>query len=375
MRILYQHRTLADGAEGVHIEAMVKAFRDLGHDVLVDGITSQTGTSRGTAVDRFRALVPRVAFEIASVGLNAVEYLKASRKFDAFAPDLLYKRHAKFDVGYLLAAAHRGVPSVLEVNCLFTDSKYERFEAIAMRRVAGRMERRALELANLVLAVSTPLGRDVKAIADSDVVVMPNGADPALFDPNHADGGRVRAQYGVSTALTVGWAGVVREWHGLESLVEAVAGLPEVTLLIVGDGPGVAGIEERATQLRVRSRVKVTGRISHRDMPGHVAAFDIAVVADERTGIASPMKLLEYMAMGRAIVAPDAENIRDLVTDGIDGLLFEPGNAQSLINAMSRLSADLELRKRLGAAARRKILQERNWLAIAQEVLGKVGFR
>ncbi len=104
-------------------------------------------------------------------------------------------------------------------------------------------------------------------------------------------------------------------------------------------------------------------------MAEYLAALDIAVVAADRTGIASPMKLLEYMAMARAVVAPRIENICDLVLDGEDGLLFTPDSVDDLASVLRRLAADRELRQKLGSEARRRILNSRTWQRNADLVL------
>ena len=179
-------------------------------------------------------------------------------------------------------------------------------------------------------------------------------------------------RFGLREGLTIGWAGVVREWHGLELLLDALAGAPEATLLIIGDGPGRGAFEVLAADRGVRDRIHVTGRVPHERMADYLQMVDIAVVADERTGIASPMKLLEYMAMGLTVIAPDARNIRDLIDAGVDGVLFRQGDARDLSNAITRLAADSALRRRLGANARLKVERERNWRRNAERVLDTV---
>jgi glycosyltransferase involved in cell wall biosynthesis len=263
---------------------------------------------------------------------------------------------------------------VLEVNCLYSDPQYHQFEPLTLQRLARRLEQRALHAASVVLAVSTPLARRIEDLVPSKTVVVPNGANPERFDPRRAEPGRARARHAI-TGLTVGWAGILREWHGVELLLTAVAAVPSITLLIVGDGPARADLERRAAALGIAGRVVVTGRIPHAQMPDYLAAMDIAVVADDRTGIASPMKLLEYMSMSAAVVAPRLENIQDLVTDDVDGLLFAPGDAGDLTRIVRRLAENRDLRERLGRAARSKIERERNWRRNAETVLAIVGDR
>ena len=226
MRILYHHRTLADGAEGIHIAEMVSAFRSLGHEVHVRSLAGAEGSpAREKLVNRLKGMLPSAAYEIAAIASNVPDSLDVRREIQAIRPDFLYKRHARLDVGALNAARKAGIPTVLEVNCLFTGAQYQQFEPVALERLAARFERRALTQADVVLAVSTPLARDIERIAQIKAAVVPNGADPQRFDPAVADRARIRARYGLGQALTVGWAGVMRDWHGLELLLDAVAGM------------------------------------------------------------------------------------------------------------------------------------------------------
>jgi glycosyltransferase involved in cell wall biosynthesis len=175
--------------------------------------------------------------------------------------------------------------------------------------------------------------------------------------------------------LTVGWAGILRDWHGLDVLLDAVAAVPSVSVLIVGGGPERAAVEQRAVALGLAGRVVVTGRVPHEAMPSYLAAMDIAVVADDRTGVASPMKLVEYMAMGLPVLAPRLENIRDLVTDDVNGLLFTPRDSRALAAGIARLAESPELRSRLGRQARSTVEHERNWRCNAERVIAMVGRR
>jgi glycosyltransferase involved in cell wall biosynthesis len=373
VRILYHHRTLADGAEGIHIAAMVEAFSALGHEVLALGVPPHEHVSsrRGMA-QAVRDILPQAVFEVSSIALNGFDYLDVRRQIRRFRPNLLYKRHAKLDIGALAAAAHAGIPSVLEVNSLFTQGAYHEHEPIVLGQLALRFENRALALAKVVVAVSTPLARQTEMLGCRHAVVLPNGVNPATFNPRSADPARIRARHGLTPAVTIGWSGILREWHGLGTLLEAAAGVPGTQLLIVGDGPARADLERRVAALGMGARVTITGRVAHTEMPDYLAAMDVAVVADDRTGVASPMKLLEYMAMERAVVAPQLDNIRDLITDGINGLLFTAGDTAALHAVLRRLAADASLRDVLGQNARRAVERERTWRRNAERVISLV---
>jgi glycosyltransferase involved in cell wall biosynthesis len=309
---------------------------------------------------------------VASLASNAPDYLDTARAVRAARPDFLYKRHARHDIGALYAARRAGIPAVLEVNCLFTATQYHQFEPTTFGRLAARLERGALELADVVLAVSTPLAREIERVCAAIPVLMPNGADPQRFDPARTDGGRIRSRYELGAGPIVGWAGVMREWHGLELLLNALSNIPDLRLLIVGDGPARHSVERHAAANGCADRVVITGRVPPDEMPDYLSAMDVAVVASDGTGVASPMKLLEYMAMERAVVAPRLENIRDLVTDERDGLLFTPESAADLQNTLRRLTQDKPLRFALGCEARRTVQNARNWRSNAERVIALV---
>lgn len=368
MRILYHHRTMADGAEGIHITEMVSAFRDLGHSVRVLGLTSPSASGERGRLARMRHLLPGPAHELAAVACNAAEGPAVRRAIDEFRPDFMYKRHARNDMAALAAARSRGVASALEVNCLFSSPGYLRFEPLTFRRLTTSMERRALSLASIVFAVSSPLADEIRALGVRHVEVLPNGANPVRFRPTGLAARSARARLGMPDVLTLGWAGIIRDWHGLELLLDMLALARGAQLLVIGDGPGRGALQAEAVRRGLAERLVITGRVPHESMADHLQAVDIAVVADERTGVASPMKLLEYMAMGLTVVAPDLRNIRDLIADGIDGVLFRPGDAGDLAGAIERLAAAPDLRRQLGANARRKIERERNWRHNAQIV-------
>ncbi len=372
MKILYQHRTLADGAEGIHIREMIEAFRANGHEVLVCAKVHPNagGTGDQGFWKRLKTLLPGGLFELAAAGSSVIDYVTFSRALRRHRPDFVYKRHALNDVGVILAARHQRVPLVLEVNRLYASEQHARFEQLRLRTLCRFCERLAINQASVAAAVSTPLAGLVRGLAKhpEKVIVLPNGANPVLFQPQADRRARVRAQLGWSNAVVVGWAGILREWHGVDLLLRAVARVPGLKLLIIGDGPDRARLESVIRRLHLDGRVIFTGRVSHDEVVGYIGAVDVAVASADRTGYASPMKLLEYMAMERATVAPRAPNIEDLIDDNVDGLLFEPDNGAALAATLRRLVYDESLRLRLGRQARLKVTRFRNWRRNAEIV-------
>jgi len=152
-------------------------------------------------------------------------------------------------------------------------------------------------------------------------------------------------------------------------LVAERRGDRELHLLLVGDGPAKEALEAHAARLGVRERCTITGIVKREELTGYLAAFDIALQPSV-VAYASPLKLFEYLAMGLPVVAPGTPNIREILTDGASGLLFDPDDPASFKSAALRLCEDDELRARLGRDARQLILDRGfTWESNARRVV------
>src|SRR5207244_5321388 len=173
-------------------------------------------------------------------------------------------------------------------------------------------------------------------VDDRRIVIAPTGADPELFAVP-VDRAAVRRRLELDGRFVVGWVGSFRKFHALEHAVEALAGLDDATLLLVGDGPERARIEQLAQGRGVV--VRGTGTIAHDEIPSYLAAMDAALVlaAPGRTFHYSPLKLAEYLLAGLPVVAPRAGELPRLLHDGVDAVLYEPGDPSALANALRRL--------------------------------------
>ena len=379
MKILYHHRTLGDGAEGIHVSAMVQAFRDLDHAVQVSALiggATNVSTTRTRVLTRLRRAVPNVAYETMELGYSFVGRRSLIRAITGWRPDLIYERYTLFNYAGVLAAARAGLPIVLEVNAPLAHERTV-YERLTLKRLAKRSERQICSRADLVVAVSTPLKQYLvhEGVPADRIIVVPNGADPSVFKPDEKARLEVRRRHHIPPeAIIIGFTGILRPWHGVDMLVRALALLAQrppaapCYLLIVGDGPSRPDIERIAVDSGVRQRVVVTGRVPHDQIPAYVAAFDVAV-SPRATFYASPMKVPEYMAAGTAVVAPDMPNLTDLITDGVNGTLFAAESVDALAGALHSLMSDARRRQNLSCAARASILNRRTWRHNAAAVL------
>lgn len=158
---------------------------------------------------------------------------------------------------------------------------------------------------------------------------------------------------------------------GLDRVIDLLAKEEGVQrhLLLVGDGPARESLEQHAEKLGISDRVTITGVVERNQVADYVAAFDVALQPDV-VEYASPLKLFEYLALGRAIVAPDTANIREVLVHEANALLFDADNLAAFPEAVERFCHDDTLRQRLGEKARETISERGfTWDNNAQRVV------
>jgi glycosyltransferase involved in cell wall biosynthesis len=162
----------------------------------------------------------------------------------------------------------------------------------------------------------------------------------------------------IGDAPIVGYAGHLYAWKGVDVLLEAVARVPSVKVLIAGGHeaePDLQRVRERAQALGIAARAEFAGLVPPAAVPGMLARATILVLPNLPTAIStrftSPLKVFEYMAAGRVIVASDLPAIREVMRDGVNGLLVRAGDAHALAAAIERALADPVLAERLARAA------------------------
>ncbi len=376
MKILYHHRIRSKDGQYVHLEELVGALRRLGHEVRVVGPdavgVADFGSDAGFVAWLKRHL-PRALYELTEWAYGLYAYARLTRAIKAFGPDVLYERYNLFLTAGVRAKKRFKLPMLLEVNApIYAERK--RFDGIALDALAHASERTAWRGADIVLPVSAALGHIVREVTGpaKRIEAIPNGINHQHF-AGPFDTDAVRRRWNLDGRIVLGFAGFVRDWHGLDRVIASIAeDGPEHPrmLLIVGDGPARAPLEAQAAALGIASRVVFTGIVPREEIPACVATFDIALQPGV-VAYASPLKLFEYLALGRAIVAPDQPNIREVLEDGINAVLFDPADPDDLTRAIERLTHDAALRERVAEGARRTIAErsltwERNAERVAE---------
>jgi glycosyltransferase involved in cell wall biosynthesis len=219
-----------------------------------------------------------------------------------------------------------------------------------MWRTATRISHRA---AHIVLANSPAIGMllEREGVHPSRIAIVPNFVDAAAFEPIDAT---IKDQLHRELRLAAGpIVGIVANLLPIKdhaSLLRAAATLkgqwPRLRVVLVGDGPCRADLEQLATTLDLGEHVVFAGRRPH--LPNLQRLFDVSVLCSTSEGL--PNVVLEAMAAGRPVVATNVGAVADAVVNGETGILVPPRNPPALAAGLSELLANGPRARRLGEA-------------------------
>ncbi|HSG99027.1 MAG TPA: glycosyltransferase family 4 protein, partial [candidate division Zixibacteria bacterium] len=307
----------------------------------------------------------QAARESRNVARNQALYEEIARWDDSANFDVIYERYSLFGYAGRMYAADRGKPFVLEVNAPLVEETLTH-RTLHLTDIARSVERYLFTTADHIVAVSAEVKRYIRSVAKrASVTVVPNGVDPERFAGVVAD----PALSVPGDGVVIGFLGSLKPWHGIEQLLHAVQQLEpadrnRLHILIFGDSPRLRPeLESLSADLGIAKLVTFAGAVSYDEIPVALAGCDILVAPyPEIPGFYfSPLKLFEYMAAGKAIVAARIGQIADILEQDITGLLYTPGQIAELGAALQRVASDAELRHRLGSSARSMARQRHTW--------------
>jgi glycosyltransferase involved in cell wall biosynthesis len=363
MRILLHHRIASRDGQAVHLEELHAALKRQGHQTLLVGPASFEATGFGGSnrlIDGIKKLLPGWLYELLELAYNVKAHMRLKAAVRAFKPDIIYERFSLFLFAGLWVRRATGLPLLLEVNAPLFEER-ARNDGLKLHRLGRWAQKRLWNGVDRVLPVTGVLADMVEAngVPRERITVIPNGINPGRFG-KVLDNAAARKALGLPPRLVLGFTGFVRGWNAVHRLIDFAAlhqDRLDLHILVVGDGPARASLESHAAAKGVADRLTMTGVVERDDVARAVAAFDIAVLPGV-TPYASPLKLFEYLQLGRAIVAPDSANIREILTDGQNALLFDPARDGAMEEALLALCNDPALRSWLGEEARRTIAEK-----------------
>ena len=354
MKILYSlphpADSLASGQAGhvIRATALLNALEGLGHTV--QRVEAAAESSAKTSVSLYRNYVKKLLPRPLAMRMRDAMRLAI---IERERPDLILETHIAFSLAGALASQAAGVPLVLDD--VAPSWEEEQQYGVGLKQAAREIHKQVTTQARLMIAVNKTLRQHL--IEDGQppekVIIVENGIDERTFRPD-LDGAPIRARYGIPPeAIVIGFVGSFQPYHRVDLLLRAFAQIsdPRARLLLVGQGITSADSQALAARLGISARTTFTGSLPYDQVANYLAASDITIMP-ATNDYGNPMKVYEYMAMGKVVVAPDQPTITEIATHDQDAYLFAREDVAAMTAALKTLIADSALRERLGAQGR-----------------------
>ena len=331
------------GGVQVHVRQLAEGLRRRGHDTRVVAPGSAPPPDPWVRVVGRPVRVPYHG-TVAPISFSPGAWRRIRSAMRSFGPEVVHVHEPLTPSTSMLAALAASAPVVATFHAYLDRSRLMELAGPALRRVSRRID--------AGIAVSEAAAEFLRRVIPVPVEIVPNGVDVGLF----AHPG-VQAR-GLPIGRTILWVNRLDPQKGFRVMLDAFerlpAGLDDVHLVVVGDGRDREVL--RSLPERIRPRVLRLGTVAHDLLPAYHAAADVYVspaVGQESFGIV----LVEAMAAGVPVVCTDIPGYREVVRDGVDGLLVPPNDPAALADAIARVLNDGTLAAELAEAGRERAAQ------------------
>jgi PEP-CTERM/exosortase A-associated glycosyltransferase len=263
-----------------------------------------------------------------------------------------------------------GLPFVYEARAFWEDAAVDHgtFAEDSLRyRLSRALETHVFQKAQASIVIAAGMRQELcaRGINEGAVSIIPNGVDVEGFRPKNKNHELAR-KLDLGTGPVFGFIGSYYHYEGLRFLIETfpliIDQLPTAKLLLIGGGPEEEILRQASACLA--GAIRMLGHIPHEEVPDYYSIMDVLVFPRSKmrlTDLVTPLKPLEAMAMGKAVLASDVGGHRELIQHELTGLLFRADDAKALTAEAVRVGSDPALRQRLGSVARSYVEQKCQW--------------
>jgi glycosyltransferase involved in cell wall biosynthesis len=284
-----------------------------------------------------------------------------------------------------LGIAGRGRSVVIEVNGIHSEELVKKGVFAGdgvLFRLYQKLEQVCYRQVQAIIAVSPGI-KDYLigqfGISAEKITVISNGIDLTFFK-SESDRNSLRRKLKLPACEIAVFVGSFRPWHGVKNLIRAlpvaIRRYPNLTLVLIGDGPCRDAIQRLVVEMNLKQHVLFLGSQPHHQIPQFIHAADICLYypSYEVAGygfMGDPIKLYEYMAMGRPVIVPAVPNFADVVTREKAGVVVE-GNQEAFGEAMADLLSQPVLCREMGNNGQAAMRARYGWEHITQRIAARI---
>jgi glycosyltransferase involved in cell wall biosynthesis len=377
----------APSGPGTHIREVIAAFENAGHTVVKLIAGGETLLNTGSSIQfkkrAYRKFIPDFVwhtlkdFKLKQFDKHMQQQLVALIELEK--PDVVYERAYYLMASGYKAAKQCGVKYVCEINAPYPQEKAHMEGKSAFSTAAVKNEMEQVQSAYKVIVVSSALKKYLQESASCDankIVVTPNAVNPELIKIEEDVAQHVQAQLKISPQdKVIGFVGSIFPYHGVDILLRAFinlkqAGHENLKLLIVGDGEILGELKALAHNSRFANEILFTGNVPHADVYTYINAMDITVMA-RSNWYGSPVKIFEYGALQKLVIAPNEVPVHDVMTHGKNGLIMEPNESELEKNLLFALQHSAEAQT-MAQAFYTKVMAEHTWQHVGNTILNSM---
>ncbi|APH03559.1 glycosyltransferase family 4 protein [Bacillus weihaiensis] len=381
MKILYLSWFHSGEGSQVHANEFMHAMREIGNEIIPIELSLRNqnyleNIKLQKSLVQAKSSYPKLVLkEIKSLLLNIPRILRLLKLYKKHKPDSIINRYSIYDISAIIVGKILKIPVVYEVNGSVI---YERdIEGRYYLKLARWFEKFIFKHANVVTVVSNELLNYFKEneYDTTKSIVIPNGVDIDKFTLNASAPEQLKQineKWANKTVL--GFLGSLKSWHGVERIIDLIPSLikenPNIRFLIIGDGNERERLEEKIKNYEIEDYVFITGFLNYQDVPGAINLFDIALAPYNNIDFFyfSPLKVFEYMAMAKPVIAPRLGQCQDLIQDSHNGFLLDENTNEDLKQKILLLAKDESLIQQMGANAREFIKNHYTWTVNAEKI-------
>jgi glycosyltransferase involved in cell wall biosynthesis len=370
--ILFYHRIVHDDRSThlIHVHELTANLIKLGYDVKfveMDKIKQSSLPGITAIIYKFRNSDVRKFF----LACNLL--LKTKNR-----PDLIYMRHNLYDSGCILSKLFH-IPIIIEVNGIVHDEmELWRNRNSMFLKFVDRLEKFNLNKANKLIVVTYKL-KDILhneyQIPLDRIVVIENGANVELFEQVDISIAKRKLNLD-SNKRYICFVGSLSPHQGVEYLIKCapvvLKKFPNICFLIVGNGKLKDELMGLAKMLGVEKSIIFTGMIPYENVNLYINSSEICIAP--RVGLyvekigASPLKLCEYMACGKPVIASNISGIVELLKNSGGGITIGPENPNDLAMSIISLLRNDDLRRQMGELGYKYVIEHYSWRNVAKMV-------
>ncbi len=388
MKIIYfsphPHISMAaPSGPGTHIREVIAGFEAHGHTVIRCIAGGEKLEQGGTAISFSRNTWKKVIPSILWSTLRDLTMVRLDRRLESRLnalikteqPDLIYERSCYGMGAGMRAARTNGIRYVVEMNAPYPEEKAAMQGKSLLGFLGNQHERKQVAYAYRTIVVSSAMKNylvEKTRVDPQKIVVVANAVNPARMsvDATHLE--IIRSRYQLSTHhRVVGFVGSIFPYHGVGQMIESFAQLekehPHARMLIVGDGEIVPKLRARVDTLRLADKIHFTGNVPHNEVYTYLSVMDVTVMA-RSNWYGSPVKIFEYGAMRKAIIAPNVIPVLDVMQDHVHGLLISE-EPSALTKALSYMLTNTINAEEMANTFHEKVMREHTWEQVAKHIL------